>query len=195
MRQYVFTYSGWLEGWKSLIFSAKTFNIASRFIRQHIGYYMCLGKSKGSVSDDDLYNSVEYLILSILLSTPPFAPKPFPSSSPSFNHSSVHVFFDIISFKQNGFKFENKYFVNKENFLKISEKHFWDIFEVNFLVYGSQPLLIWFISKIVPTLDICKLFNNNFFKNTYNLRNLHYFTNWNFRMRYFLFAKFITTLT
>ena len=38
-------------------------------------------------------------------------------------------------------KFENRYFVNKDYFLKFTEKHFWDVFEVILLVCVSIILV------------------------------------------------------
>ena len=113
-----------------------------------------------SVLHDDLYNRVEYLIFCVFFPVPP------PSDlGPSFFLLSVlivlllmYILTLLVSNKPvSEHKFENRYFVNKENFLKFSEKHFWDVFQVSLLLYRSIILVKSCLTKD-SLLDICKLF-------------------------------------
>ena len=136
---------------------------------------------QNSVLYDDLYNRAEYLIFIVSSWPSPSDLETYLPPSLNFKYFSVQVYFDIIRFKQpvSEHKFKNSYCVSKENFW---EKHFWDAFEVSFLVYGSIKYTKFCLPK-GSLLDICKLVKTSFFQNTCDLRRLQYFYNWNFRTR------------
>ena len=95
---------------------------------------------------------------------------PLSDLDPSFYFFSVLIIFLLmyilillVSNKQvSKHKFENRYFLNKKNFLKFSEKHFWDVFQVIWLLYRSINLVKSCLTKD-SLLDISKLFKKRFF--------------------------------
>ena len=118
-----------------------------------------------SVIHDDLYSRVEYLIFRVFLPVLPLS-----DLDPSFYLFSVliilllmYILILLVSNKQvSKHKFENRYFLNKKNFLKFSEKHFWDVFQVIWLLYRSINLVKSCLTKD-SLLDISKLFKKRFF--------------------------------
>ena len=136
---------------------------------------------QNSVLYDDLYNRAEYLIF-IVSSWP--SPSDLETYLPHLSILNIFLFKYILTLLDSNkpvseHKFKNSYCVSKENFW---EKHFWDAFEVSFLVYGSIKYTKFCLPK-GSLLDICKLVKTSFFQNTCDLRRLQYFYNWNFRTR------------
>ena len=118
-----------------------------------------------SVIHDNLYSRVEYLIFRVFLPVLPLS-----DLDPSFYLFSVliilllmYILILLVSNKQvSKHKFENRYFLNKKNFLKFSEKHFWDVFQVIWLLYRSINLVKSCLTKD-SLLDISKLLKKRFF--------------------------------
>ena len=139
---------------------------------------------------DNLCNRAEYLIFGIFL--PALPRSDIDISFPLLSVLIILLFMYILTLLVSNkpvseHKFENGCFVNTKNVWKFSAKHFWDVFEVIFLVYWSIILVKSHLPKDFHY--ICKLFKNNFFQNTSDFRKLHYFYSWNFRTRHFSYLQ------